>query len=328
MDAAHVTDEVLPSAPAPEEKPAITWTAQEDAQIMWSILCCPFSEYTKSTSLASKTPKQIEDRYLEIIFNQEKSQRVLDEVRGDIIGFRTTSWTKYEYLSLIRLVQNNKKTNNFRFLTKFPMLFHPSRTNSSINATSVRLHSREKETYDLYLKQFHEYEDKVHEEAAGLNLLPFPGLDNPEPVIRNLVNDQTDVEKVEVIPTECTFEAIRARAKEKMNKRTFAAMVGPGNIRLLEKARVTFGRQSPKKKPDIDLSDLGLQSVSRIHVTISIRTDMNFYADVIGKGIMVNGIVYRKGTCIRIKDRDLIDIGGACFVFLENKELMKALRSV
>ncbi|OHT01214.1 FHA domain containing protein [Tritrichomonas foetus] len=347
---------------APDPRTTIKWSQSDDAFVVWLLLCCPFSEFQRTIPmLSNKRPEAIVSRFLEIINNPDLIARVNSECRNDIIGYKPIPWTRHENLSLIRLVHNNRKCNHSQFLLKYPMLFHPSRTASSLNATFVRLKSKDHSTISEQHNQFNASVEKIRDECQGLNLLPFPGIfdignsstndnksdqsaylesinngsANPEDeAYRNTIKGE--IEKLLAFPTkekddepqpDFSIETMRAKAYEKMNKRSFAALVTSGSVKLVEKCRTVFGRASPKCTPDVDLAEFNLQSISRIHCAISIATDLSFYAECIGSTVIVNGVSFSKGKFIKLNDGDMIDIGGAPFVFFENRELMNNLRN-
>lgn len=319
--------EVLPPDPR-----TIIWTPQDDALVVWLLLCCPFSEIQRPLQmLQNKRPEAIVSRFNEIINNPDLIQRVNSECRNDIIGYKAAPWTKHETLSLIRLVHNNRKCNHLQFLLKFPMLFHPSRTASSLNATNVRLKSKDHSTLSDQLLQFNAAVDKIHEECKDLELLPFPGeedfQEDPKTVIEKLIYPP-EPEKEESSMQEYSIETFRQIASEKMTKKTFAALITSGSVKLVEKCRTIFGRASPKCNPDVDLAEFNKQSISRIHCGIFLAKDLNFYIECIGKMIMVNTCIFQKGSIIQIHDGDLLDIGGVPFIFFENRELLTSIRNV
>ncbi|KAH0786765.1 FHA domain containing protein [Histomonas meleagridis] len=303
------------------------WTAQDDATVVWLLLCCPFSEFQRLLpTLQNKKVSSIGERFLEIINSEELLQRVCMTTHNDIIAYKAAPWTLLEQLSLVRLIHNNKKCNQVQFLSKFPMLFHPSRTASSLNAANVRLNSKDQASLEYQLNSFREYCKNIHNEVADMELLPFPGPPDYKEQIQNYIQNENFKPDEPQIQRDQNIESIRQRAKERMTKKTFAVLVGPGNIRIIDKCKVVFGRRSPKCTPDIDLSDLCLQSISRLHCSISLATDLRFYLEVLNNYVLVNGIQFGKGKFILLNDRDLIDIGGACFIFLENDDLMNQLR--
>ena len=268
------------------------WSVQDDTNVIWIMLCCPFSEFKRLLpTLQGKKPSSVGARFLEIINSEELLQRVCN-AHNDLIGYKTVPWTQYELLSLVRLIHNNNKCNQVQFLQKFPMLFHPSRTASSLNAANVRLKAKEQASLEYQLQTFREYMKSISNECKDHELCDFPGPDNYKEEIEKLLNIESNESEKPTIVADQNIECIRKRANEKMTKRTFAALVGPGNIRLIEKCRVVIGRRSPKCIPDIDLSDLRLQSVSRLHCAISFATDLKFYLEVLSNIVIVNWLIF------------------------------------
>lgn len=319
-----------PSTIDPGAAPATQWSAADDALVVWLVLCSPFSEFKRVVSsiheLQTKRLESIIPRFFEIMDDPELVQRVNTECKGDIIGYRAATWARHEQLSLLRLVRNNKKCSQQVFLTKFPMLFHPSRSAASLNATYMRLRGKEG-SFDNQLSQFESYCKGILTEVEGKELLPFPGgfADPVAEIEKVLEAEKLDVD-VPTVEKDNTFDAIRKRTADMMTPKTLACLVGEGNIRAIRKSKVMIGRSSPRCKPDIDLADLHLQSVSRNHCELFLAKDLNFYITCHGNMVIVNGVIYKKGQTIRIHERDLIDIGGCVFVFMENLSLMKSLR--
>ncbi|KAK8887800.1 Microspherule protein 1 [Tritrichomonas musculus] len=310
----------------------IKWTPADDAYVVYLLLCCPFTEFQRNIPmLSNKCPKAIVSRFQEIISNPALIQKVNNECKSDIISYKSAPWTKHENLSLIRLVHNNKKCNHLQFLIKYPMLFHPSRTASSLNASFVRLKSKDHISLSDQLSQFNAAVEKIHEECKNLELLPFPGeselKEDPKTAIEKLLYPPK-LEKEESTTQEYNIESFRQTANEKMSKKSFAALVTSGAVKLVEKCRTIFGRASPKCTPDVDLAEFNLQSISRNHCAIFLAKDLNFYIECLGSMIMVNTYIFQKGNIVQIHDTDLLDIGGVPFVFFENKELMENLRNV
>ena len=325
------------SAPAPPPAPIgapaapeTQWTASEDSLIVWLLLVTPFSEFPRVLSiireLQNKRTELFVQRFLEVIRSPELTQRAVAECKPDVICCRTAAWEKREHLSLLRLIHNNnRKCQQHVFLTRYPALFHPSRTAAALTAMAGRLKTKEG-SYESGIAQFREFVKKVSDEAAGKELLPFPGgYEDPVAEVQRILDSEEGPKEEEVKKDE-DLPAVRARVAEMMTPKTFACLVAPGKVKCVRRPRVVFGRESPKCKPDVDLSDMNLQSISRQHCILSLAKDLNFYMRCLGNMIIVNGKVFKKGEIVRIRDADLIDIGGACFVFLENGTLMTSLR--
>lgn len=317
-----------PGAPATAESGPV-WTGSEDAQLVWLLLVSPFSEFPRVLSLVrelqGKKPETFVSRFLEVLHNPELTQRAVSQCKPDVLCCRTAAWEKHEQLSLLRLAHNNKKCPLQVFMQRYPALFHPSRTSASLIATSGRLKDKDG-SYESLISQFKEYVRKVSEEAQGKDLLPFPGgYDDPVAEIQKIL-DSEEGPKQEEIKKDEDMAAVRARVADFMTPKTFACLVAPGKVKCIRRPKVVLGRSSPKCKPDVDLSDMNLQSISRMHCVLTLAKDLNWYVKCVRKMVIVNGKVFKKGCVVRIKDTDLIDIGGACFVFLENGTLMTSLR--
>jgi hypothetical protein len=244
--------------------------------------------------------------------------------RGDIVGYKIPPWTRHQQLPLMRLVQNNsQRCLSSQFVATYPLLFHPCRSASSLSATHARLRSKGQD-FEYVLGQFREFCQAIHNEVQNEELLDFPGDGSG---IDEFTRERSEKVNERSVSPDATLESLRERTAGLVTPTDFGALVGPDNVRVLRKAQTVFRRTSPKCKPDIDLTDLGLQSVSRIHCKLSLAHDLNFYVTCLGKSILVNGCVFRTRAVIQIKDRDLIEVGGAAFIFFENQELMDQLRT-
>jgi hypothetical protein len=100
-----------------------------------------------------------------------------------------------------------------------------------------------------------------------------------------------------------------------------AALFGRNGIEMIQKTIVTLGRISPYAKPDIDLANYRVQSVARVHCAISLRSDLCFYLEVIGRDVVVDGQLFYKGQFVRLNDEAIVDICGIPFLFFENPML-------
>lgn len=305
-----------------------TWSSNDDACVVWLCLSCPFSEFGKQiTILNERTPKEIVERFITILNSKELTERVNKECKNDILSFRQVPWTKEETYQLIRLCTENKKFNPRLFINKYPNLFHPSRTPSTLQTAYDKTKARGQATHDMQASIIKKFHDDISALVKSHELLPFPGLDEPNATINNIIKEETGVSTEKAESSEFSYDVIAQRVAGRWTNKIFAALVGLGEVRMISSTRVVFGRASPKRRPDIDLADLNLQSISRLHCAITLRLDLNFYLQCIGPMVIVNGSVYMKDSIIKIKDRDVIDIGGAPFVFFENKDLLAQLRS-
>lgn len=311
-----------------EEKTTTEWTAEEDALCVWMCLSCPFSEFHKQQSaLSGKTAKEIINRFTTILNDEALVQRVNNECHGDILSYKPVPWTVLETYSLIRLVHYNKRCVASAFLERFPTLFHPTRTPSNVSSFYEKLKQKDQSTIDTQNVLFKDYQDKIYQEVKGKELAEFPGEEDPVAAVTAIIKKENDdLTSQEEEAKSLSFDAIMAKVNDKWPKKCFAALVGHGDVRWINGTNIVFGRASPKCQPDIDLADLSLQSISRKHCAISLRTDLNFYLECIGAIVIVNGTVFKKGSFVKLHNKDVLDIGGAPFVFIENQSLMDALR--
>jgi hypothetical protein len=204
------------------------------------------------------------------------------------------------------------------------MLFHPSRTAAALTATNIRLRAKDS-SFEGTKAQFREWVSKIREEAVGKEPVEIDC--TAEDVEQILASEVKPVEEPAPV-ADLTVDGMRARAKEALTAQDFGALVGPGAVRVFKKAKVSLGRASPKCRPDVDLADLNLQSMSRVHCTVWLATDLQFYVRCQGNVVIINGCIFEKGAVVRLKDRDTIDIGGACFIFFENQPLLQQLRNI
>lgn len=94
-----------------------------------------------------------------------------------------------------------------------------------------------------------------------------------------------------------------------------ATLVGIESQYNITKPVTTIGRRSVYSNPDIDLTSTGNLQISRIHLTISLRADYKFYAEVNGNEALFNGVPVCRGRTVLLNDGDLIDLAGEVFVF-------------
>jgi hypothetical protein len=97
-------------------------------------------------------------------------------------------------------------------------------------------------------------------------------------------------------------------------------------IEVMGQSKVTLGRASPKTKPDIDLSGYHVQAIARIHCAVALKADFQFYAEVIGPDLIIDGNIFFCGTFVRLHDGSVIDFAGIPLMFFENGEVMSPLR--
>lgn len=304
------------------------WTAAEDTLVVWLVLSCPFSEFQKqAVSLSNRTPGEIIERFTVIMNDKALTDRVNHECNSDILSYRPVPWTTIETYNLVRLCHQNKHCAAAAFLERFPALFHPTRTPTTITAYEEKLRQKEQGTIESQNILWRQYQDDINKFIEKHDLVPFPGSDDPKTEVSEFMKQESDILlKQEEQAKNFSFDVITSRVQDKWTKKSFAALIGGTGVRYIESTNVVFGRASPKCKPDIDLADLKLQSISRRHCAIKLCTDLRFYIECLGAIVIVNGTIFKKGSVVRLHDKDIIDIGGAPFVFVENHSLMDALR--
>jgi hypothetical protein len=136
---------------------------------------CSFVELSRQIGqFPTKKPDSLLPRFLQILNDHTLVKRVNRETRGDIVGYKIRPWTRHEHLSLMQLVRNNgPRCDASQCLTKYPLLFHPCRTSSSVSATDARLRSRGHNFEDV-LAQFREFCQAIHKDSQNLALLDLP----------------------------------------------------------------------------------------------------------------------------------------------------------
>lgn len=322
-------DSSFPHASLLLNSPFVGWTAQEDANLIWLLTSCPLTENSKTliSVFPGRSIQEIFQRYHEILGNKELSARVIKETGGDILSYKPVSYTRSEFCNLARLSEINGKCLPTQFLNSFPSLFHPARYAGSLMSTYNRLRNHGQNSYSYQNQLFQDFRQSIQSDIKNLPLESVQGFDDPEATLRKINHSETTFLS-ESLTSQNSIKNIQILIQKQMSKRTFGSLVGIGPPRYINKARTLIGRQSPKVQPDIDLSDLNLQSISRRHCFILFCSDFFFYLDVLAKNVIVNGIVFQKNTKVRLQNGDILDIGGAPFIFFENFDLLHSLRNI
>lgn len=310
----------------PTESVFLGWTPAEDANLIWLLMSCPFTDHSKPivSYFPFRAIQEIFQRYNEILESKELSQRVIKEANGDILTYKPIPWTKSEFCSLARLSDLNGKCLPSQFLASFPSLFHPARYAGSLLSTYNRLRNHGQNSYSIQNQIFQEFRSQIQKEIQGIKLESFPSLsEDPELALRNIIQSDESLTS-----QSNSIFSIQTLIQKQMSKKTFAALVGIGSPRFLNRTKTSLGRSSPKIKPDIDLSDLNIQTISRKHCNINVCSDLNLYLEVLSKNVIINGVVFQRNAKIRLQNGDILDIGGAPFVFIENIELLTTLRQI
>ncbi|EAY21790.1 FHA domain containing protein [Trichomonas vaginalis G3] len=304
------------------------WSASEDTLVVWLVLSCPFSEFSKqAAALPNRSPSEIVERFTVIMNDPELTERVNHESHNDILSYRPVPWTTLETYNLVRLCHQNKRCIPTTFLERFPSMFHPSRTATAITTMDEKLRQKEQSSIESQNAIWRQYQDEIYKFVDNHDLVAFPGSEDPVKDVTEFIKSETDnLLKQEEQTKGLSFDVITSKVEGKWTKKSFAVLVGGTDVRLIESTNVVFGRASPKCKPDVDLAYLNLQSISRRHCAIKLCTDLRFYIECLGAIVIVNGSIFKKGSIVRLHDKDIIDIGGAPFVFVENHSLMDSLR--
>jgi hypothetical protein len=122
---------------------------------------CPFAEFSHWIGqLLSKKPDTLLSRSFQILNDPTLVQRVNRETRGDIVGYRVPPSTRRAPLSLMRLVSNSgQRYLPSQFFAKYPLLFHPFHTSSSLSGR-----------HPAPLQRSHSSIGNVNDLAKGFNI--------------------------------------------------------------------------------------------------------------------------------------------------------------
>lgn len=302
----------------------VKWTTEDDCCVIYLCLSVPFSEFEKERNiLPNYTPKQIFERFNELIKDGDLSKKILKN-DPNILQHRKVPFSSIEKFNLSRLTRENKFSPDL-FLKNAPELFHVTRTAKDLNEQNEIMKKDNDVTIESQKIEFYKFRQDVLKVISGADLIDFEGSDKAGQIINSMMSSKDNNVELD-IKQKITVELIESRVEDKWNKKVFAALVGKGEVRLLTRPNCLIGRTSPKCNPDIDLSDLKLQSISRKHCEIKLCKDINFYLTCIDGIVIINGIVFRKESVIRLNNRDILDIGGAPFMFLENLSLLEPVR--
>jgi len=304
------------------------FSPSEDSLIAWIFLSCHLFDYNKCFSIfSSLSPQVLFLRFLEILSRPDLIERVNKESSFDILSYRPVPFSKLEVFSFVRLINNNKRCESDIFLRRFGSLFHPTRTVNSLNSYFERLRQKEQNLFDFQYSLFKDLQESICKEVKSEKDINYVLDENSYEVFRCLFEkEKNELEHNRGHARSFSLDDIKSRVVGRWNSKILCSLVGSGEVRLVSQSKSIIGRASPKCHPTIDLSDLNLQSISRHHCILSFRSDLKFYLECSGSSVLVNGVVFKKGSIIQLKDCDFLDIGGALFMFLENPELIPSLR--
>ncbi|KAK8900303.1 Microspherule protein 1 [Tritrichomonas musculus] len=304
----------------------IVWTPKYDAYSIWGFMMNPIGGICDFLSVPDDIPKNLlQDRFFEILKSPELQKRANKYMNYDLVHFHRVKFSipeEYQTFNASRLLRNNNPIKILRF---FQPTFHLTRSPNSI----VALQFKKKQmntNYNTCLSEFIKYKKYLislctKEELDELNFDYTPD-DFAPYIIQNLAQQMTPVNIYQ------TFANIANYLQIPFRKNDFYAIRGPGSPHIINKAICKIGRQSLFSEDGLDvcITNSKLKKLSRHHATISLSTDMNFYLAIYGENAIVNGLIFRKGKIIRIRNGDVIDLGGYLFIFIENMSLMSSLR--
>jgi hypothetical protein len=349
---------------AADPRPRRNWTARDDQAAIFIFMVTPFLEIKSVLHLLpDRTPAEIHLRFLKIMDNPVLQRRLIDEMHSDIILRHSVAWQPHELLALAAVAaESNRASDGFQ---DNPQLFHPTRTLSSLAKRAARIGAGDRAAVDRQIRKYYEWADEIARRVADLDLLDVPDEDDsdspdesdgtvpPLPPTTSSSGsdhpDDTDEESDDTIGAPELRRQRQARAEKKppphlkkraetslavfrgvverqFQKSHFAAFVGRLGIEVMGQSRVTFGRASPKTKPDIDLSGYHVQAIARIHCAVALKADLQFYAEVIGPDLIIDGDLFFRGTFVRLHDGSVIDFAGIPLMFFENGDIMNGLR--
>lgn len=302
------------SKPGEEERGL---TLREKTILVWMFLSCPFTEHPKLLKeyFPDFSVKTLMNIFAEIISDPLQSKRILDESGGDILTYKPIPWSLYEMLTLAVGFRDVGQRNDYASILKDNNDdFHPNRTVPALMTSMGRMRAQSRDPLPGLQDKFRELVEDVNREIGDnedlIDLRPNTFSSNP----------------ISSLPNACVSMLIVLQSLKLKNDPYLALLYGSNVVLYMKKPRITLGRESPKKKPDIDLTDFSLQSISRNHCDISLRSDYHFYIEPNCGVVLVNGKIVRKGGIVQLKDFDIIDIGGAPFFFYENSRIINTIR--
>lgn len=154
--------------------------------------------------------------------------------------------------------------------------------------------------------------------------IPSLGGDDSGDLVMPILDQESPSESPEG-SRENMLTKIKQQARMKMKPNDLAGFVGRMGMTPMTKAVVTLGRATPLTHPDVDLAGYCIQSIGRIHCKVSLKADLNFYLECIGRDVIIDGMLFRHGSKIKLNDGSLIDVG-VPLLFVENIDFLEKLR--
>lgn len=293
-----------------------------DSSILHFFVCFQPPTLFKTPQFAGKmTLKDLCQRFLEILENDDLINAALSGIKTDLSSFRTFPLSPFEKYNLVRISNIFEIRDISQIIQKFPLLFNSAHHPSHFSAFFYRLTSRSSSAS----KQPNEFLDHFVQQIDTLckdkELLSFRGdahdLDN-----YNLLVDPHEAEKNSEFGSFDRINAFYECGKLKISPKAIAFLYSSQKIFSIDNCKVSIGRKTPLTFPTIDLSSFNSKTISRIHFEIVLATDFRFYGYCRGKFALVNGTVIHKDGVVLLQHGDLLDFGGICFIFFENKEVL------
>lgn len=311
------------SAPV-DNKP---WNAEEDEYCVWLFFCAPLGMLPVPKDVpGNRTPQQLLDRFFTVIKHPMFRERVRQKCHGDIFQVRGnvpfSPIEDYLIANSQRLLQTSLTSI---ILRSFAQNFHLSRTKSTIDDEKYLLYSKGKSGYDIQLDLFKKFKESIIKKYSEEELMPLDL--NAETVSKFFVEKSKETNSFLPEVGECVDE-IDKNAQEAFVKGELAAFRGKTGLLTIKKPITYIGRNSQFVDVDIDLTPYHNLNVSRKHAVVKLCTDLKFYIECLGSNIIVNGKVLLNGEKALLGHRDIVDIGGCLFIFIERLEFMNKIRKV
>jgi hypothetical protein len=302
-----------------------SWTDEEDAYCVWSFFMNPIGslcDYT--TPPPGKTISQMLDRFRVIMSSKPLQTRVLNHCRGDIIRYRRARFTPLEDFAIANAQRLLRTTNPMKILEGFQHGFHLSRSPDSILGRMTLQQSRGVNAWNVQHTLYQRFKNGILKDFPAEQLVAIPTtVDDIAQFARDPSPDAPSFRTEQFFDT---VGQLHDHIQPRFGRCDFYALRGRGQPFFCSRAHITIGRRTPSNSVDVDLSVFGLRQISRVHARITMCIDLNFYLDVVGRFVIVNGVVVRNGNVVKLRDRDVVDIGTYVFMFVEHVALMEQLR--
>jgi hypothetical protein len=307
---------------AADASPDLSWTAEEDAYCVWSFMMNPICGQTEHSRIpAGRAPRDLLPRFHAILASRALQERVLGHC--DVVRLHRVLFSPLEDLAIAKAQRCLRTNNGEQILEAFGPWFHASRSPSSV-VSRICLHQmRGAGSWSAQLQAFQRFRDAVAQRTAGAPLADVAA--RAEDIEPHLLDER--LEPVRRAPVFESVGQMRAHVQARFAQSDLFALRGPGRAVFCAHAVTTVGRRTAAAEADVDIGPFAGKGASRVHATISFAWDMQFYLEVGGRLVIVNGAVFTAGKTVRLRDLDVLDIGGYVCVFVENAKLMGELRA-